>query len=43
MFSIEDFKDEPIENDTAEEFDESVLDDVNPVLDNFDFGDDDYV
>ncbi len=43
MFSIEDYEDEPIETDTAEDFDESVLDDVNPVLDNFDFGDDDYV
>lgn len=43
MFSIEDYKDEPLETDTADEFDESILDDVNPVLDNFDFGDDDYV
>lgn len=43
MFSMDDFKDVPTEDNTVDEFDESVLDDVNPVLDNFDFGDDDYV
>ena len=43
MFSMDDFKDVSTEDDAVDEFDESVLDDVNPVLDNFDFGDDDYV
>lgn len=39
LYSEDDF--ESIDDDFEEsEFDESVLDDVNPVLDNFDFGDD---
>lgn len=44
LYSTNDFKleDETADN-TAIEFDASVLDDINPVLDNFDFGDDDYV
>lgn len=43
MFSMDDFKNVTTEDNPVSEFDESVLDDVNPVLDNFDFGDDDYV
>lgn len=39
LYSEDDF--ESINDDSEEpEFDESVLDDINPVLDNFDFGDD---
>lgn len=39
LYSEDDFEVLDNADDAFKEFDESVLDDVNPVLDNFDFGD----